>query len=84
MMVYYLADSWQKDFAKNLDKIIKEKGTNYQQLALYLNMERSTIRGYVTKNRIPSLFTALSIADALNVPIQELALAYEMKKYKNE
>ena len=24
-MVYYLADTWQKDFAKNLDKIIKEK-----------------------------------------------------------
>lgn len=83
-MVYYLADAWQKDFAKNLDKIIKEKGTNYQQLALRLNMERSTIRGYATKNRIPSLFTALSIADALNVPIQELALAYEMEKYKNE
>ena len=82
-MVYYLADTWQKDFAKNLDKIIKEKGTNYQQLALRLNMERSTIRGYTTKNRIP-LFTALSIADALNVPIQELALAYEMEKYKNE
>ena len=50
-MVYYLADTWQKDFAKNLDKIIKEKGTNYQQLALRLNMERSTIRGYATKNR---------------------------------
>lgn len=83
-MVYYLADIWQKDFAKNLDKIIKEKGTNYRQLALRLNMERSTIRGYATKNRIPSLFTALSIADALNVPIQELALAYEMEKYKNE
>ena len=83
-MVYYLADAWQKDFAKNLDKIIKEEGTNYQQLALRLNMERSTIRGYATKNRIPSLFTALSIADALNVPIQELALAYEMEKYKNE
>ena len=83
-MVYYLADTWQKDVAKNLDKIIKEKGTNYQQLALRLNMERSTIRGYATKNRIPSLFTALSIADALNVPIQELALAYEMEKYKNE
>lgn len=47
-------------------------------------MERSTIRGYATKNRIPSLFTALSIADALNTPIQELALAYEMEKYKNE
>ena len=30
-MVYYLADSWQKDFAENLDKVIKEKGTNYQQ-----------------------------------------------------
>lgn len=83
-MVYYLADTWRKDFAKNLDKIIKEKGTNYQQLALRLNMERSTIRGYATKNRIPSLFTALSIADALNTPIQELALAYEMEKYKNE
>ena len=83
-MVYYLADTWQKDVAKNLDKIIKEKGTNYRQLALRLNMERSTIRGYATKNRIPSLFTALSIADALNVPIQELALAYEMEKYKNE
>ena len=84
MMVYYLADSWQKDFAENLDRVIKKKGTNYQQLALRLNMERSTIRGYVTKNRIPSLFTALSIADVLNVPIQELALAYEMGKYKNE
>lgn len=83
-MVYYLADSWQKDFAENLDRVIKEKGTSYQQLALRLNMERSTIRGYVTKNRIPSLFTALSIADVLNVPIQELALAYEMGKYKNE
>lgn len=83
-MVYYLADSWQKDFAENLDRVIKEKKTNYQQLALRLNMERSTIRGYVTKNRIPSLFTALSIADVLNVPIQELALAYEMGKYKNE
>ena len=83
-MVYYLADSWQKDFAENLDRVIKEKGTNYQQLALHLNMERSTIRGYITKNRIPSLFTALSIADVLNVPIQELALAYEMGKYKNE
>lgn len=83
-MVYYLADSWQKDFAENLDRVIKKKGTNYQQLALRLNMERSTIRGYVTKNRIPSLFTALSIADVLNVPIQELALAYEMGKYKNE
>lgn len=83
-MVYYLADSWQKDFAENLDRVIKEKRTNYQQLALRLNMERSTIRGYVTKNRIPSLFTALSIADVLNVPIQELALAYEMGKYKNE
>lgn len=83
-MVYYLADSWQKDFAENLDRVIKEKGTNYQQLASRLNMERSTIRGYVTKNRIPSLFTALSIADVLNVPIQELALAYEMGKYKNE
>jgi len=83
-MVYYLADFWQKDFAENLDRVIKEKGTNYQQLALRLNMERSTIRGYVTKNRIPSLFTALSIADVLNVPIQELALAYEMGKYKNE
>lgn len=83
-MVYYLADSWQKDFAENLDRVIKEKGTNCQQLALRLNMERSTIRGYITKNRIPSLFTALSIADVLNVPIQELALAYEMGKYKNE
>lgn len=83
-MVYYLVDSWQKDFAENLDRVIKEKRTNYQQLALRLNMERSTIRGYVTKNKIPSLFTALSIADVLNVPIQELALAYEMGKYKNE
>ena len=69
------ADS--RNLLKHVYQLIKDRGYVLANADITVACERP-------KLAIHNLAMRQSIADVLNVPIQELALAYEMGKYKNE
>lgn len=61
-----------KEFSKNLKKIRNEKGMSQKALADQLHVERSTVSGWETKDRVPDAEILIRLAAVLNTSIDDL------------
>lgn len=61
-----------KIFGKKLFQIRKERGLSQEQLALDLDLDKSTIGKYEKAKRCINLRTAKKLADALGVKLSEM------------
>ena len=59
-------------FGDNLRRIMKERGISHLGLADLTGMSAQRVTHLLNHFSYPSLYTALTIADALNLPITEL------------
>ena len=50
----------------------KENNLSQDDLAVLLHVDRTTISGYVTGNRIPNIYTLIHIADIFHVSLDYL------------
>lgn len=64
---------WKDIFGDNLMSILKEKGWTQSMLSSYTDISKSMINDYINKKRVPTLFAAIKIADALSIGLEELA-----------
>lgn len=60
------------NFEQNLEKIVKERKLKYTELARITGIDPKTIYDWVKKRRMPNLFNAMLVADALNISLDEL------------
>lgn len=65
-------------FAVNLRRISKELGIGISELSRKSGVDRTTIYQYFSRHRDPRLITALLIAKALGVTVEELAEGAEL------
>lgn len=68
--------------AENIKRIRKEKGLTQKQLGKKCGMAESTLRQYELGYRHPKIETIQKIADALEVPIIDLAENITIAEYK--
>lgn len=61
-----------KIFGKNLYKFRKERGLSQEEIALEINLDKSTIGKYENASRCINLRIAKKIADVLNVKLSEM------------
>ena len=61
-----------KEFSKNLKKLRNEKGMSQKALADQLHVERSTVSGWETKDRVPDAEILIRLAAVLNTSIDGL------------
>ncbi len=61
-----------KEFSKNLKKLRNEKGMSQKALADQLHVERSTVSGWETKDRVPDAEILIRLAAVLNTSIDDL------------
>ena len=61
-----------KIFGKNLYKIRKERGLSQEEVALEIDLDKSTIGKYEKAKRCINLRTAKKIADVLDVKLSEM------------
>lgn len=61
-----------KEFSKNLKKLRNEKGMSQKVLADQLHVERSTVYGWETKDRVPDAEILIRLAAVLNTSIDDL------------
>lgn len=61
-----------KEFSKNLKKLRNEKGMSQKALADQLHVERSTVSGWETKDRVPDAEMLIRLAAVLNTSIDDL------------
>lgn len=60
------------DFWKNVKLQIKEKNTKQQAIAEQTGISLSTLRGWVSLDRLPDVVSAYKIAQALGVTVEYL------------
>lgn len=73
MYPYYYKDViHMKEFSKNLKKLRNEKGMSQKALADQLHVERSTVSGWETKDRVPDAEMLIRLAAVLNTSIDDL------------
>ena len=70
------------DFGKRLKDIRRAKGLTQDQLAELLNTSQRMIAHYERQNNRPRIDTIKTIAEALNVPIEELVGSKEKNSKK--
>lgn len=61
-----------KEFSKNLKKLRNEKGMSQKALADQLHVERSTVSGWETKDRVPDAEILIRLVAVLNTSIDDL------------
>lgn len=67
-------------FEQNLEKIVKERKLKYTELAGVTGLASHTIYDWVKKRRMPNLFNAMLVADALNISLDELVYGEDRRK----
>lgn len=72
MYPYYKDVIHMKEFSKNLKKLRNEKGMSQKALADQLHVERSTVSGWETKDRVPDAEILIRLAAVLNTSIDDL------------
>ena len=72
MYPYYKDVIHMKEFSKNLKKLRNEKGMSQKALADQLHVERSTVSGWETKDRVPDAEILIRLAAVLNTSIDGL------------
>ena len=65
------------NFSSNLKALRKSRGMTQEQLADFLNLSRSTIAGYESRNRQPDFEHLVIIAEFFHVTIDYLLRGYE-------
>ena len=61
-----------KEFSKNLKTLRAKQGLSQKELANQLHVERSTVAGWETKDRMPDVFLLVRIADIFDTTLDEL------------
>ena len=61
-----------KEFSKNLKKLRNAKGMSQRVLADQLHVERSTVAGWETKDRVPDAEILIRLAAVLGTTVDEL------------
>lgn len=61
-----------KEFSKNLKTLRAKQGLSQKELANQLHVERSTVAGWETKDRMPDVFLLIRIADIFDTTLDEL------------
>lgn len=64
---------WLKLFGRNLDRLMMAKGYTMRELAEASGVGRRNIWGYINGRNWPSLYTAIQLASALDVSVDDLA-----------
>lgn len=72
MYPYYKDVIHMKEFSKNLKKLRNEKGMSQKALADQLHVERSTVSGWETKDRVPDAEILIRLVAVLNTSIDDL------------
>ena len=63
---------YTNEIGKRIKKIRKDKGITQQQLADYIDVDRTTLSHYESGVRLPSIYILWKIADIFDVSIDEL------------
>lgn len=61
-----------KEFSKNLKTLRAKQGLSQKELANQMHVERSTVAGWETKDRMPDVFLLVRIADIFDTTLDEL------------
>ena len=61
-----------KEFSKNLKTLRAKQELSQKELANQLYVERSTVAGWETKDRMPDVFLLIRIADIFDTTLDEL------------
>lgn len=61
-----------KEFSENLKKLRGEKGITQKELADQVHVERSTIAGWETKDRVPDVRILIKLAAVLDTTVDDL------------
>ena len=61
-----------KEFSKNLKTLRAKQGLSQKDLADLLNVDRTTVAGWETKDRMPDVFLLIRIADIFDTTLDEL------------
>lgn len=61
-----------KEFSKNLKRLRNEKGITQKELADQVHVERSTIAGWETKDRVPDVEILIELAAVLGTTVDNL------------
>mgnify|MGYP002523480577 CR=1 FL=1 len=62
---------------QRIKQLRKENNLSQEALAYLLHVERTTITGYETKDRIPDITILIRMAEIFNVSLDELVGRYE-------
>lgn len=61
-----------KEFSEKIKKLRREKGITQKELADLVHVERSTIAGWETKDRVPDAEILIELAAVLNTTVDDL------------
>ena len=61
-----------KEFSKNLKSLRTEKGITQKEMADRVHVERSTVAGWETKDRVPDVQILIRLAAVLDTTIDAL------------
>lgn len=61
-----------KEFSEKIKKLRREKGITQKELADLVHVERSTIAGWETKDRVPDAEILIELAAVLNATVDDL------------
>ena len=61
-----------KEFSKNLKTLRAKQGLSQKELANQLHVERSTVAGWETKDRVPDAEILIRLAAVLNTSMDNL------------
>lgn len=65
-------DDIVKEFSKRLDKWMRRRGYNQEELSKLINVSQSSISKYLNGNQIPNALIIKKIASVLNIKIDDL------------
>ena len=69
---YYKDVIHMKEFSEKIKKLRREKGITQKELADLVHVERSTIAGWETKDRVPDVQILIELAAVLETTVDEL------------
>lgn len=61
-----------EEFAKKIRKLRMSRNMSQKDLADLLNVDRTTVAGWETKDRMPYVFLLIRIADIFDTTLDEL------------
>lgn len=71
-LLYYKDVIHMKEFSKNLKTLRTKQGLSQKELADQLHVERSTVSGWETKDRVPDVEILIKLAAVLETTVDVL------------